>query len=88
MLFLALGSLCGLVSFICAIIILVHAFTKGGVLQGFLCLCIPFYILYYAFARFEHPKKNQILIGLLGGVILEWVFLMMGGFTMPHPPVQ
>ena len=40
----ALAALCGLVSFVCAIIILVHAFTKGGVLQGFLCLCIPFYI--------------------------------------------
>jgi hypothetical protein len=24
----------------------------------------------------------------LGGVILEWVFLLMGGVTMPHPPLQ
>ena len=83
--FLALGSLCGLISFVCAIIVLIHAFTKGGVLQGFLSLCIPFYILYYAFAKFEHPKKNLIIAGLLGGVILEWVFLIMGGVTMPHP---
>ena len=80
----ALAGLCGLVSFVCAIIILIHAFTKGGVLQGFLCLCIPFYILYYAFAKFEHEKKNLILGVWLGAVVLEIVLLMMGGYTMPR----
>jgi hypothetical protein len=81
----ALAGLCGLVSFVCAIIILIHAFTKGGVLQGFLCLCIPFYILYYAFAKFEHEKKNLILGVWLGAVVLEIVFLMMGGaMNMPR----
>jgi len=83
--FAALGSLCALVSFVCWIIILVHAFTKGGVLQGFLSLCIPFYIIYYAFARFEHPKKNLIVLGYLLGGVLAGVFLAMGGVMMPHP---
>lgn len=79
-----LAGLCGLVSLVCAIIILVHAFSKGGVLQGILCLCIPFYILYYAFAKFEHPKKNMILGIWLGAIILQFVFIMMGGAMMPH----
>ena len=56
-----LAGLCGLVSLVCAIIILIDAFTKGGALQGILCLCVPFYILYYAFAKFEHPKKQLII---------------------------
>ena len=83
--FLALGSLCALISFVCWIIILIHAFTKGGVLQGFLSLCIPFYIIYYALAKFEHPKKNMIVIGYLAGGVLAGVLLSMGGAYMPHP---
>ncbi len=60
--------------------------SKGGVLQGFLSLCIPFYIIYYAFARFEHPKKkNLIVLGYLVGAILAGVFLSMAGVYMPHP---
>ena len=82
---LALGSLCGLISFVCWIIVLVHAFTKGGALQGILSLCIYPYAIYYAFAKFEHPKKNLILVGMLGGLVLEIVFFMMGGATMPRP---
>ena len=81
----ALGALCGLASFVCGIIILVHAFTKGGVAQGFLSLCVPFYILYYAFAKFEHPKKNLILAVWLGALVLEIVFMMMGGAMNMHP---
>jgi hypothetical protein len=83
--FSALGSLCALISFVCWIIILIHAFSKGGALQGFLSLCIPFYIIYYAFARFEHPKKNLIVVGYLVGGILAGVFLSMAGVYMPHP---
>jgi len=82
--FLALGSLCGLISFVCWIIVLVHAFSKGGALQGFLSLCIYPYAIYYAFARFEHPKKNMIILGMLGGLVLEIVFYVIGGVAMPH----
>jgi len=68
-----LGLVCSLASFVCSIIILIHAF-QSEVLQGILCLCVPFYVLYYAFAKFEHEKKGLILgcwlgLGLLGGVI-------------------
>ncbi len=62
------GLLCGVVSLVCAIIVLIHAFQKGGVVQGLLCLCIPLYILYYAFAKFEHEKKKLILTAWLGAI--------------------
>jgi hypothetical protein len=40
-----------------AIIILVDAF-KNSVADGLLSLLVPFYILYYMFAKFRHPKKT------------------------------
>jgi len=77
----ALGGLCILVCVICEIIVLIHAF-KASVGQGFLCLCIWPYLLYYAFARFTHPKKNLILAGLLGGAVLGGIFYVLGGAAM------
>ena len=73
----ALAMLFDLVVFVCSIIILIHAFKNGGVLQGFLCLCIPFYILYYAFAKFEHEKKNMILGAWLGSAVLVGVLIAL-----------
>ena len=65
----------------CSILILIHAF-KASVGQGFLCLCIPFYILYYAFARFQHEKKNLIIAVWLGAGILAAILAgMSGGFA-------
>lgn len=52
----------GAVMFITSIIIVVAGFKKS-VGTGFLCLCIPFYIYFFAFARYESPKK-KIVIGL------------------------
>ena len=54
---------------VCGIIILIHAF-KASVGQGLLCLCVPFYVLYYAFVRFQHEKKNLILAVWLGSLIV------------------
>lgn len=73
-----LAALCGLVAFVCAIIILIHAFSKGGVVQGLLSFFVPFYIIYYGFARFEHPKKAMIVWGMLGAFILQFVLIVMG----------
>jgi len=65
----------------CSILILIHAF-KASVGQGFLCLCIPFYVLYYAFARFEHEKKSLIIAIWLGAGILAAILAgMSGGFA-------
>jgi len=64
-----LGLVCSLASLVCFIIILIDAFKKE-VIKGVLCLCIPFYILYYAFAQFEHEKKGMIIgVWLLGSIV-------------------
>ncbi len=60
---------CILASFVCGIIILVAAFQED-VVQGLLSLCVPFYILYYAIARFESDNKALIIaIWLVGGIV-------------------
>ncbi|MFT5092296.1 MAG: benzodiazapine receptor [Planctomycetaceae bacterium] len=64
-----LGLVCSLASLVCSIIILIDAFKKE-VIKGVLCLCLPFYILYYAFTQFEHEKKGMIIGGWLGGTIV------------------
>ena len=66
-----------LVGFVCAIMILIHAFKNGGALQGILCLCVPFYIIYYMFAKFEHEKKNLIIGGYFGGIIIALALQFM-----------
>jgi len=62
----------GLLSLVCTIIILVHAF-KTSVGQGFLSLCVPFYILYYMFAKFQHSQKALIIAGYFVGFVLSGV---------------
>ena len=73
----ALALVFNLVAFVCAIIVLIHAFKNGGALQGILCLCVPFYIIYYMFAKFEHEKKNLIIGGYFGGVIVALALQFM-----------
>ncbi len=77
--FMALGGLCYLVGFVCWIFIIIHAFKEGGALQGILCLCVPFYVIYYAFAKFAHEKKNLIIAGFLGGYLLGAVLMVVQG---------
>ena len=72
-----LGNLLYLVAFVCSVIILIAAF-KESVAQGFLCLCIPFWVLYFAFAKFEHPKKTIILGVWLGSAVLGSVLYGAG----------
>ena len=57
------------ITFVAEIIILIHAF-KASVGQGFLCLCVPFYILYYMFAKFQSPKKGLIIAMFFAGSII------------------
>ena len=64
-----LGLVCSLASLVCSLIILIDAFKKE-VIKGILCLCIPFYVLYYVFTQFEHEKKGLIIGGWLGGGIV------------------
>ena len=73
-----LGVLVYLVGMVCAIVILVSAF-KESVAQGFLTLCVPFYVFYYAFARFKSEKKGLVIAGWLGGGILGAILFFAGG---------
>jgi len=66
---LLVGGVFGLIGLVCNIIILIHAF-KSSVGEGFLCLCVPCYILYYMFSKFEHANKGLIIAGSLGGNII------------------
>ena len=76
-----------LVSIVISIMILIHAF-QASVGQGFLCLCVPFYVLYYAFAKFQHPKKNVLLAawlgcGILGGALYSMSMAAQLGSLQP-----
>ncbi|MBX3271211.1 MAG: hypothetical protein KF729_13170 [Sandaracinaceae bacterium] len=77
MVLLAFGALFALVGLVCNIIILIHAF-KSSVGEGFLCLCVPCYILYYMFAKFEHPQKGLIIAGSLGCGTIGNVLIRFG----------
>ena len=73
------GLICLLASFVCSIIILVAAFQED-VVQGLLSLCVPFYILYYAIARYESENKAMIIvIWLAGGIIGNILQFVAGG---------
>ena len=48
-------------SVICWLIILIDAFSEG-VIEGIFCLIVPFYICYFAFAKFDHGRKGLILV--------------------------
>lgn len=52
-------------SAVLSLFILAHAFRRS-VGTGVITLCVPFYVLYYAFSQFEHARKGPILAGWLG----------------------
>jgi|CXWL01.1.fsa_nt_gi hypothetical protein len=56
----------------CALLMLVHAFRRS-VGTGMMVLWIPFFIVYYAFAQFEHRQKGLILAGCFGGGVAALV---------------
>jgi hypothetical protein len=77
LLLMGLGGILSLVGFVCAIIILIAAFQEE-VVQGILCLCVPFYILYYALVRYQSENKPLIVGGWLGGAILGAILQGVG----------
>ena len=60
----------GIIVLVCAIRVLIAAFQES-VGQGFLSLCIPFYIFYFIWGRWEHEQKNLWGIGIIVGIVLE-----------------
>ena len=47
--------------FVATIIILVEAF-KTSVTDGLLSLLVPFYIMYFMFAKLQHSKKTLLIV--------------------------
>ena len=41
-------------------------------------MCVPFYILYYAFTGFKHEKKGLIIGVSLGGGLLGGILQVVG----------
>jgi hypothetical protein len=81
MVLVGIGALLGLVGAIFGIIILINAF-KTDTTQGILCLCVPIYILYWAFAKFTHPKKGMILGLWLGCGVIAGILYSVGAGMM------
>ncbi len=77
MAFNALSLLFSALGFACAALILNHAFRRS-VGTGVMVLCIPGYILYYAFSQFEHQRKNLIIAALAGGLVLAGALRAVG----------
>jgi len=62
----ALAELLSVASAVVCLVVIVSAFRRD-VVQGLLTLFVPFYVLYYAFARFEHPRRRPLLWIMYGG---------------------
>ena len=57
------------VSLVGGIMILIDAFKKETV-QGILCLFVPFYSLYYLFAKYTKENKKTVIILVFAGIAL------------------
>jgi hypothetical protein len=63
------AALIGLVGLGCFAVVVAHAF-RHSTAQGVLCLLVPFYVLYYAIVRFEHPRKGALVAGMVVAPLL------------------
>ena len=72
----------------CALLIIVHAFQRS-IGTGFMVLCIPCYVFYYAFSQFEHPRKNLIVAGMCAsaGLCLAISVALQASLTTGVPPL-
>jgi translocator protein len=78
MLLVFLASLSTVLGVTCAFVILRHAFARS-IGTGFMVLCIPFFMLAYAFGQFEHRQKGWVVAGFVGGIVLGLVLRVLGG---------
>lgn len=89
MAFIALTALLALLSVVAWLFVIIHAFQRS-VGTGFLVLCIPLYLLWYAFSQFEHRQKGAILAVWLGSGMLAVILYSSIGAQLTHfaPPVE
>ena len=72
-----LAAALALVSACCAILILIHAFSRS-VGTGVMVLGIPFYMAVYAFTQFEHRWKGLIVTTWLATLLLSATISAVG----------
>jgi hypothetical protein len=75
-----------LVSVVCLVLVLRHAFSRS-LGTGVMVLLVPFYVLVYAFTQFEHPRKNVLVSALFASGVLSAVFYALGALALMRPPV-
>lgn len=80
------GGILLFVSAIFALVILINAF-KESVGQGLLCMFVPLYILYYAFARYSGSKKGLVITGWLGANAVGVTLILVGGLLAANDAV-
>jgi len=78
MLLITLGLVLAIISFGCSIFILLHAFQRS-VGTGVMVLCIPCFMIYYAFSQFEHRRKALIVSTWLASMMMACVLYTLAG---------
>lgn len=76
-----IGALAGVLAAALVLPILLHAFRRS-IGTGVMTLCVPAYVLVYAFTQFEHPKKGALVFAWIGALVLSAVCL-----SLATPPV-
>lgn len=69
-LMLILGAVGAVVSLVCLVIILVHAF-QDELWKGLVGLFCMLYLVYYAIVEFDHERKWLIVLGWILGAVLS-----------------
>ena len=78
---LPLAALFGVITLVCAVFLLIHAFRRS-LGTGMMVLLVPCYLPVYAFSQFEHPRKNVIVTAFVASTVLAAVFLGMGARSL------
>lgn len=76
-----LGGLCGLVSFVCMIVIIIDAF-RNEVWKGLVAFFCSLYALYYAFAEYQGGNKVMVIVGWLVGAAAAGSLASLGASMM------
>lgn len=82
MLLTLIGGLCGLVACGLTVQILTHAFRRS-LGTGVMALCVPAYLLVYAFSQFEHRRKPLVVAAWGASLVLAAVLLPLGYQALP-----
>lgn len=81
-----IGSVLLLVAAVLGLVILIGAFKESAA-QGLLCMFVPFYMFYYAFARYKSSKKGLVVGGWATALVLGATLQIVGGVMAANEAV-